>query len=178
MMLVQVKFLLMEKNIKRYDIKSLRYCFGCYFQNSINYGFTLFDNIKFGNLSYCGDLKSCYNALNTADGADILSKCSGDMNTYIGRAFDNNGIELSGGLHQKLALARTIYRNSQVLILDEPSSNLDPKAENSFFVSLENMAKSKTVIFTSHRLSNIGLAKKIVIMKDGCIIDIGTKMSC
>lgn len=124
------EILINGKNIKKYDIKSLRYCFGCYFQNSINYGFTL---------------------------------------------FDNNGIELSGGQHQKLALARTVYRNSQVLILDEPSSNLDPKAENSFFVSLENMAKSKTVIFTSHRLSNIDLAKKIVIMKDGCIIDIGTK---
>lgn len=169
------QILINQKDIKKYSIKSLRKCFSCYFQNSHNYAFSIIDNIKIGDIDkYCDDF-DCKKALKTVKGHDILTKCNNDVNMFISRAFDDKGIEFSGGQHQKLALARTVYRNASFLIFDEPSSNLDPKAEDAFFKLLNNTSKNKTVIFTSHRLSNIGLADKIVMMEKGRIVAVGTK---
>lgn len=89
--------------------------------------------------------------------------------------FDENGIEVSGGEHQKIALARTFIRNANAVILDEPSSALDPKSEDIIFKSIEEMCKDKIVLFTSHRLTNIFLADKILVLENGIIVESGTK---
>jgi len=91
------------------------------------------------------------------------------------RVFSNDGLELSGGQHQKIALARTFFRRHTVLILDEPSSSLDPKAEYELFENLKRLTNGKTAIFTSHRLSNVFLADRIVVMEDGAVIEMGTQ---
>ena len=84
-------------------------------------------------------------------------------------------MELSGGQYQKLALARTFYRRHSALILDEPSSNLDPRAEHQLFERLDNFSRGKTVLFTSHRLTNVSLADRVVVLENGRILEDGTQ---
>jgi len=97
------------------------------------------------------------------------------LNSYLTRSFEDSGIELSGGQNQKIALARTFYRSSSALILDEPSSSLDPEAEHRLFERLEQLCENKTTLFTSHRLSNITMADRIVVIENGEVIEIGTR---
>ena len=91
------------------------------------------------------------------------------------RFFDPEGVELSGGQHQKLALARTLYRKSSVFVLDEPSSNLDPKAEYQIFENLKKATEGKMAVFISHRLSNIALADKVIVLENGKIVEQGSQ---
>jgi len=90
-------------------------------------------------------------------------------------AYADGNIELSGGQYQKLALARALYRRHTALILDEPSSNLDPKAEHDVFETLKELTDNKMTIFTSHRLSNTFLADRIVVLENGSVVEDGTQ---
>ncbi len=114
-------------------------------------------------------------AIHHSDGGTILEKAPDGLDTYLTRSFEETGIELSGGQNQKIALARTFYRHSSALILDEPSSSLDPEAEHRLFASLEKLCEGKTTLFTSHRLSNITLADRIVVIENGLVVEIGTQ---
>ncbi len=87
---------------------------------------------------------------------------------------DVGGTDLSGGQWQKLAIARAMYRNRDFMILDEPTSNLDPLAETEVFQKYIGLAKDKTVIFVPHRISVASLASRIVVFKEGCIVEDGT----
>ena len=161
------------KDIKTYNITELRQCFNTYFQNSLNFGFSIKDNIVINNsLKNYNDIT---NIITRVDGQKILRKTPNGVDTYLTRMFDENGIEVSGGEHQKIALARTFIRNANAVILDEPSSALDPKSEDIIFKSIEEMCKDKIVLFTSHRLTNIFLADKILVLENGIIVESGTK---
>lgn len=93
--------------------------------------------------------------------------------TYLTRKFDVNGIELSGGEQQKLAISHAIYRNSPIMILDEPTANLSPIAEYEIFSQFAKMLKGKTGIYISHRMSSCKLSDKIVVLKNGAICEMG-----
>ncbi|MCG8484531.1 MAG: ABC transporter ATP-binding protein/permease [Clostridia bacterium] len=95
-----------------------------------------------------------------------------ERNSLLGK--DIGGTELSGGQWQKLAIARAAYRNKDFIILDEPTSNLDPLAETDVFQKYISLAKDKTVIFVTHRISVASLADRIVVFADGKIIQDGT----
>ena len=84
------------------------------------------------------------------------------------------GTELSGGEWQKLAIARSVYRNGDFMILDEPTSNLDPIAEADIFQQYIKMSEGKTVLFVTHRISLAALAERIIVLKDGKIIQDGS----
>lgn len=157
-------------DVHNYTLKSLHENFSCYFQNSLNYGFTINENIALSDFGFALDVAVKYSGVNT-----FMWKCSNGTSSYLTRAFDESGVELSGGEHQKIALARTFYRKNCAIILDEPSSNLDPESENNVFQALDKFCAKKTVIFTSHRLSNIVLADRIIVLEGGCIIEEGTK---
>ena len=90
------------------------------------------------------------------------------------RMFENDGLELSGGQWQKIALARAFFRDSKFLVLDEPSSALDPKAEDYILSSFEKLCKNKGGILISHRLSSIMAADEIVLMENGSVCETGT----
>lgn len=105
----------------------------------------------------------------------IIKRSPYQLDTFITKLFSEAGVELSGGEHQRLALARTFYRECSVCILDEPSSALDPKAEQQLFEYLQDIGKKQILIFTSHRLSNISIANKIIVMDNGEIVEQGTK---
>ena len=90
----------------------------------------------------------------------------------VGREF--GGDEFSGGETQRLALARTFYRNAGLIIMDEPTSAVDAKAEMQIFQSIEDHLKQKTVIFVSHRFSTVRVADRILVMQNGSIVEDGT----
>ncbi len=94
--------------------------------------------------------------------------------TSIFKDLDDSGIEFSGGDSQKLALARALYKNGSIVILDEPTSAFDPIAEYDFFKRLEEMSEGKTTVFVSHRLSSTVFCDKIVVLSNGKIMEEGS----
>ena len=160
------------RDIKEYQLTELRGCFSVYFQEMHNYNFNLRENFTIADEN--GEDAGILSSLKAAHANDIIGKATQGLDTHISRQFDSAGIELSGGQHQKLALARALYRKHTVLILDEPSSNLDPQAEHEIFNTLKLFTNNKMVLFTSHRLSNVALADRILVMEKGRLVEDGT----
>ena len=127
--------------------------------------FTIQENVFLGNTSSELIESEIDEALDFAGLADI------DKNMLLGK--DIGGTDLSGGQWQKLALAKARYRNRNMIILDEPTSNLDPIAETEVFKKYISLASDKTVIFVTHRISVAALANRIIVFKDGKIIQDG-----
>jgi len=164
-------------DIKEYKLCDLRANFSVYFQETQNYHFTLRENFSIADEEKA-DAEidtSVKEAIRAAYGDDILEKAKKGLDTNLTRLFDLDGLELSGGQHQKLALARALYRKHSALILDEPSSNLDPKAEHEIFKALKSLTDGKMTIFTSHRLSNVTLADRILVLEKGQLVEDGTQ---
>ena len=90
------------------------------------------------------------------------------------RLFEEDGIELSGGQWQKLSVARAFYKDSDILILDEPTASLDAIAEKEVFDRFTELSRDKLTVFVSHRLSSAVGASKIVVISDGRIVETGT----
>jgi ATP-binding cassette subfamily B protein len=103
----------------------------------------------------------------------VIDQLDNGYETILGKWFED-GTELSIGEWQKIALARAFFRDSQVIILDEPSSSLDPKAEDEVFKKFRQLAANKTAIIISHRLSTVKMADCIYFMKEGKILENGT----
>lgn len=169
------KILINGVDIKEYELAELRRCFGIYFQNSPNFAFTILENALLDGEKSEIAMQKIRNLFSDCDAEDILSACHGDLETYLTRIFSSEGIELSVGQHQKLAIIRALYANSSCLILDEPSSSLDPEAEHRIFESLKEHTHGKVSLLTSHRLTNIHLADRIVVLENGRIIEQGTR---
>ncbi len=93
--------------------------------------------------------------------------------TVFSKRFNKEGVDFSGGEKQKLVIARAIYKSSDFLIFDEPSSSLDPNAEYELFQKIYTLGQEKTVIFVSHRLSTAVRADRIIVFKDGSIVEMG-----
>lgn len=153
--------------------RGLHNAFCCYFQNAENYAFTLKEDLHLSNTNKNESENEMHQALKNAGADAVYKKLSNGLDTYISRLFKETGAEMSIGEQQMISLSRTFYRNSQIVILDEPSSSLDPEAEDRLFQKLENFCESKTVLFTSHRLSNIKLSTRILVIENGKIIEDG-----
>lgn len=164
------------KDITQYDLGSLRQKFDVMFQEFNVYAFTLKENIGLSDL--CNTSKNTdariQDALRTSGADSILNKLPQGLNTYLSREFSEEGVKLSKGEEQKIALARMLYRDSEVILLDEPSASLDAEAENKVFNTIKELNNGKTVIFITHRLANIKIAKKIFVLENGRIIESGS----
>lgn len=97
--------------------------------------------------------------------------------TVVSKVFSDNGIELSGGDGQKLALARALYKNARILILDEPTSSLDVKAEAEIYNGFYKLAEGKTAVFVSHRLACSTVADSIAVFSGGKMVEYGSHES-
>ena len=102
-----------------------------------------------------------------------VSSLSKGIDTSLYKELDEHGIEFSGGDAQKLALARVLYRNCNIVILDEPTSSFDPIAEYEFFSKLQDLSNGRTTIFVSHRLSSTVFCDKILVLEEGKIVEEG-----
>lgn len=147
-------------------------------QDYISYGFaTAKDNVYYGDTSKAFDTKRFDNALDKAEARSFLKKLPKGVDSYVNPwmedAEGNAGTDLSGGQWQRLALARNFYRDSPVIILDEPTSAIDALAESRIFKHLFG-EKNKTIITISHRLTTIDKADVVFMMKDGQLVEQGT----
>jgi len=161
-------------SIKEYELVSLRSIFSSFFQNVVNYAFTLRENLELSDLTQSSTTDNLLRVLAQADASDIINDLPQGLDSHITKEFAEDGAELSGGQYQKLALARTFYRRCAVMLLDEPSASLDPEAEHKVFAYLHEFCQGKTAVFTSHRLSNVHMADRIVFLEEGKIAEQGT----
>jgi ABC-type multidrug transport system fused ATPase/permease subunit len=160
-------------NIRSYSIFSLRNAFSVYFQDMSNFAFSIRTNFHLTNPNESANDNEMIDALDKSDFMEVLNLNEDGLDAYISKFFTPDGLILSGGQAQKLALARVLYRKNTILILDEVSSNLDPEAEHEIFNKLQEITEDRLTLFTSHRLSNLSLADRVIVLEDGKIIEDG-----
>jgi ATP-binding cassette, subfamily B, bacterial len=160
-------------DLKEYDLKSLRQNIGIIFQDYLRYQMTLSQNIAVGNIGDLGNAPLIQKAAKESLAHSLTEKLPGRYEQALGRRF-NNGVELSGGEWQKVALARAYMKDSQVLILDEPTAALDARAEYDVFQRFAKLTQGKSAVLISHRFSTARLADRILVLNAGTILESGT----
>lgn len=169
--------LLDSTNLSEIDLVSWHKQLSVLQQEFIQYGFaSARDNVHYGDISHGFDPERFENAMKQSESKDFVSKLSRGADSYVHQwmedADGNVGTDLSGGQWQRLALARNFYRDTPIIILDEPTSAIDALAESRIF---EHLFKTdKTVITISHRLTTIEKADVIFMLKDGKVVETGT----
>ncbi len=160
-------------DLRQFNTTDLRRQIGIVFQDYAKYQMTARENIWFGDIGSPLKGEAVLKAARYSGADDVIADLPEGYETMLGRMFDN-GCELSEGEWQKLALARAFLRDAQILILDEPTSALDAKTEYEVFKQFHQLAKNKTVILISHRMSTVRMADRIFILEDGKIVENGT----
>lgn len=160
-------------DIRDIDYQDYQKIFSTVFQDYKLFAFRIIDNITSleGNEAEKEKVMKC---LEKAGLSSKIEKLEHGLDTYLYNIYDEEGIELSGGESQKLAIARALYKDSPIVILDEPTAALDPRAEYEIYTRFLALVESKTSIFISHRLSSTKLCDRIVLFKDGSIEETGT----
>ncbi len=166
--------LLDGKDIREYDTKDLYSMFGIIFQDYGKYAVSVSENIQYGDIKSKPDHEKTVYAAKQSCADEFIEKLPDGYDTPLMRIFERNGIELSGGQWQKLAISRAFYSDSDILILDEPTASLDALAEQEIFNQFDKLREGKTTIFVSHRLSSATVASKIVVLEYGRVIEEGT----
>ncbi len=164
------------RDIREYDLAELRAEIGVIFQDYVRYHLTAQENIGVGKLPYLEDRVAVEIAAAKSGADEIITKLPDGYNSMLGNWFKGmggKGHELSGGEWQKIALARAFMRNSQLLILDEPTAALDAKAEYELFCQIRELTRERTAIFISHRFSTVRLADRILVLENGSVIEHG-----
>ena len=165
--------LLNGENIKDYSLSSYREDFSCVFQDFKVFALPVKDNVTLRRERE-GDRDLVISSLKESGGYDKVMTLENGIDTVLTREFDDNGANLSIGEQQKISLARVFADDASCVILDEPSSALDPIAEHKMFENMMRAAKGRTVIFISHRLSSAVDADRIYLMEGGTITESGT----
>jgi ATP-binding cassette subfamily B protein len=162
-----------DNDIRNFRIVDLRQETGVIFQDFATYHLTARENIWFGNLDLDSDDESIINAANRSGANEVIEKLPDGYETILGKWFEN-GEELSIGEWQKVALARAFLRDSQILVMDEPTSAMDAKTEASVFAKFRKLVKGRTAILISHRFSTVRLADNIYVLDDGRVCEGGS----
>lgn len=161
------------RDIKDYTVDSYRGLFASVFQDFRLFAATIAENVKM-DCVVSEDRDRIETALLESGFEDKLKELTHGIDTRLTREFDEEGVNLSGGEAQKVAIARTFYYPNPVIILDEPSSALDPLSEYQLNQTMLHAAEAKTVIFISHRLSSTVMADRIYMLEKGRIIESGS----
>lgn len=169
---VEGEILLDGRNIKEYDIDEYRNYIGVVFQDFQIYAASIRQNVVMDVTR--GKETPILEAISKSGFHERFQRMPEGLETQLTYEFTDKGTELSGGEEQKLAIARTLYKDSNLMLLDEPSSALDPIAEYQLNNTMNDMVKNKMVVFISHRLSTTRKADRIYVLKQGQIIEEGT----
>ncbi len=160
-------------NIKEYTLDSLRGKIGAVFQDYKVFAASVAENVL-ADIYTPEREQTVVNALSDSTFGEKLSALPSGINTELTREFYKDGTELSGGENQKIAIARVFARQNELIIMDEPSSALDPIAEYNLNVGIDKNAKGKTVVFITHRLSTTRHVDRIYMFENGKIIESGS----
>ena len=160
-------------NIKEMTLDSYRSGFGTVFQDFKLFSMSVRENVLLREARE-GDDAIVIEALKNSGAYDRVMRLPKGLDTILTREFDHEGANLSVGEQQKLSLARVFAEQTPFVILDEPSSALDPIAEYTMFENMMRATEGRSVIFISHRLSSAVLADRVILMDGGRIAEIGT----
>ncbi|MDP4283188.1 MAG: ABC transporter ATP-binding protein [Bacteroidota bacterium] len=160
-------------DLREYDIMDLRKNTGIIFQDYLRYQMSFAQNIAAGNIDEQNNRPLIKVSAEKSLANLLAEKLPGKYDQALGRRF-NNGIELSGGEWQKIALARAYMKDAQLLVLDEPTSALDARAEYQVFQRFAELTKEKTAVLISHRFSTVRMADRILVLDKGQQIELGS----
>ncbi len=161
------------RDIKEYDLAALRSQIGVIFQDYVTYFLSAARNIGVGRIERVDDRVSVRTAAAKSGADSVIERLPDGYESMLGKWFDA-GQQLSGGEWQKVALARAFMRDAPLLILDEPTSSLDPQAEYDVFARFRELTRGKSAIFISHRFSTVRLANRILVIEHGRVLEEGT----
>lgn len=159
--------------VEEYDQTAFQKYFGVIFQDFVKFELTLRENIAMG------EIKEIYNQARIEEASrkslvdEVILAMPKGYDQQLGKRF-KQGLDLSGGQWQKIAIARAYMKDSEVLVLDEPTSALDARAETEAFNRFVKLARGKTAVIISHRFSTVRIADRIMVLKDGAVLEIGT----
>ncbi|CAM3798756.1 ABC transporter ATP-binding protein [Kibdelosporangium persicum] len=167
------RILLDGVDIRTLDPDELQRRISAVFQDHVSYQATASENIGLGDLEHLTDRPSIARAADRAGIANRIERLPRGYDSPLGRWFDE-GVSLSGGEWQKIALARAFLREAPILVLDEPTSALDAQAEHDLFVRLRQLAEGRTTLYISHRFSTVRQADRIILLEHGKLVEQGT----
>ncbi len=159
-------------DLREYSLESLRNRIGVIFQDYVRYQLTAQENIGFGKLEGMEDLVQVAKAAEKGGSDRIIEKLPKGYQTRLGRRW--GGSDLSIGEWQKVALSRAFMRDSDIVVLDEPTSSLDAEAEYAVFKRFTELTKGKIAVVISHRFSTVRIADRIIVLQGGRVIENGT----
>jgi ATP-binding cassette subfamily B protein len=164
------------RRLTDYDVRTWRRRVAAIFQDFVHYDLPVRDNVGFGAVEFLHDDRKVRSALNRAGALDLVDELPLGLETTLSRSYVN-GAELSGGQWQRIAIARALMAvegGASVLVLDEPTANLDVRAEAAFFDRFLELTRGLTAILISHRFSTVRRADRIVVLEHGRVIEDGT----
>lgn len=155
-------------DMQSYSFDQLNSIFSLVSQDFAKYYIKLNDNITLGN-----NKQSIDKVVNNLDLEELIYKLPMKENSYLGKVYEG-GIDISGGEWQKIAIARTLYKNTSFMIMDEPTASLSPMAESHIYNRFVDIARDKTLLMISHRLASTKITDEIIVLDQGKIIEKGT----
>lgn len=161
-------------DLREYDIYAVRKVFGVMFQDYVTYCLPLREIIALSDFDERFNDEKLKKACDISGASDIIKDWKDGFDSVLGRYYADNGKDLSGGQWQLVGLARAYFKDSEFMILDEPSAALDPISEDRIFEQLYRLSEGKSSVTISHRLSNTTLADRILVIGDGHIVEQGS----
>jgi ATP-binding cassette subfamily B protein len=167
------RILLDGHDLREYDLAGVRAGMGVIFQDFVRYHLTAGENIAVGRIEARHDQRRIEQAAARSLADEVILSLRAGYDQRVGRRFQD-GVDLSGGEWQKVAIARAYMRDAQVLILDEPTAALDARSEFEVFQRFKELREGKTGILISHRFSSVRMADRILVLADGAVESSGT----
>lgn len=158
-------------NIRKYSYREYMAVFSVVFQDFALFAYRLGENVAAGSAYDAGRVKKC---LADAGFGSRLENMPDGLETYLYKKFSKKGVDISGGEAQKIAIARSLYRDSPFIILDEPTAALDPVAEADIYTKFNEIVGDKTAIYISHRLSSCRFCDDIAVFDNGQVVEQGS----
>jgi ATP-binding cassette, subfamily B, bacterial len=168
------RILLDGYDLREYDLNALRGNMGVIFQDFVRYNLNAGDNIAVGKIAARDDQDRIERAAMRSQADEAINRLPAGYHQMIGKRF-KNGVELSGGEWQKIAIARAYMREAAVLVLDEPTAALDARSEFEVFKRFKELSSGKTAVLISHRFSSVRMADRILVLADGIVEAAGTR---
>jgi ATP-binding cassette subfamily B protein len=160
-------------DLREYDVDSLRSEIGVIFQDYMRYDMLVRENIGFGRIDELGNQSRVESAARKSLAEPLIDGFQRGYDQMLGRRFEN-GVDLSAGQWQKVALGRAYMRDAQVLILDEPTASLDARAEYEVFLRFADLTRDRMAVLISHRFSTVRMADRILVLADGEVVEQGS----
>ena len=171
---VKGEILVNGKQIDEYNIEEYYSMISAVFQEIRSIPFTLFEFVASADLERPTAREDAISAMKDSGIWEKVESLPNGMDTHLMKGIYDDGVDFSGGEMQKLVLARAIYKNGNMLILDEPTAALDPIAENKIYLKYRDLTKDKTSIYISHRFASTRFCDRIVLLEGGVITECGT----